>query len=63
MSSSAAPQSNDTSISGIFSAGGRANQSSGQTITNFLSSVVAGFAAFGIEFLVFLIIKHKLFRI
>ncbi|KAL9603955.1 MAG: hypothetical protein Q9179_002017 [Wetmoreana sp. 5 TL-2023] len=49
MASSAAPKANDTSLSGIFNAGGRAGQSNGQSITNFLSSVVAGFAAFGID--------------
>lgn len=63
MSSDAAPQPNDTSLSSIFGAGGRAGQSSGQTVTNFLSSLVAGFAIFGLEFLAFLIIKDKLFRI
>ncbi|KAL8938789.1 MAG: hypothetical protein Q9211_003040 [Gyalolechia sp. 1 TL-2023] len=41
MSSDAAPQPNDTSLPDIFNAGGRAGQSSGQTVTNFLSSLVA----------------------
>ncbi|KAL8943317.1 MAG: hypothetical protein Q9216_001160 [Gyalolechia sp. 2 TL-2023] len=63
MSSDGAPQPNDTSLAGIFDAGGRAGQSSGQTVTNFLSSLVAGFVIFGLELLAFLIIKQKLFRI
>ncbi|KAI4182225.1 MAG: hypothetical protein L6R41_006123, partial [Letrouitia leprolyta] len=63
MSSDAAPKPNDTSLSGIFNAGGRANQSSGQTVTNFISSLYTGFTLFGLGILAFLIIKQKLFRI
>ncbi|KAL8710808.1 MAG: hypothetical protein Q9220_004611 [cf. Caloplaca sp. 1 TL-2023] len=58
--SDAAPQANDTSFNGIFSAGGRASQSSGQSIINFLTSLYTGAALFGLELLLFLIIKQKL---
>ncbi|KAL8953498.1 MAG: hypothetical protein Q9222_000645 [Ikaeria aurantiellina] len=58
--SDAAPQANDTSFNGIFSAGGRANQSSGLSLITFFSSVYTGAAIFGVELLLFLIIKQKL---
>ncbi|KAL8772178.1 MAG: hypothetical protein Q9209_002613 [Squamulea sp. 1 TL-2023] len=63
MASSAAPQANDTSINGIFNAGGRAAEYSGQSITTFLSSLVTALAFFGLEFLLFLVVKQRLFRI
>ncbi|KAL8783747.1 MAG: hypothetical protein Q9213_004428 [Squamulea squamosa] len=63
MASPAAPQANDTSINGIFNAGGRAAEYSGQSITTLLSSLVTALAFFGLEFLVFLVVKQKLFRI
>ncbi|KAL8805094.1 MAG: hypothetical protein Q9182_002184 [Xanthomendoza sp. 2 TL-2023] len=63
MASPASPQPNGTSVNDIFGAGGRAAQSSGQSLPKFLSSLVAAFVTFALQFLVFLIIKHKLFRI
>ncbi|KAL8702043.1 MAG: hypothetical protein Q9224_000213 [Gallowayella concinna] len=60
MASPAAPQPNGTSVDDIFGAGGRAAQNSGQSLPKFLSSLVAAFAAFGLQFLAFLIIKHRL---
>ncbi|KAL8780202.1 MAG: hypothetical protein Q9194_001033 [Teloschistes cf. exilis] len=50
MTSSASPQSNDaTSFDGIFSAGGRAAQTNGQSLDNFLSSLVTSISFFGIH--------------
>lgn len=63
MTSPGSPQVNDTSFNGIFNAGGRADQSSGQTIDNLLSALFYALAAFVVQFLVFLIIKQKFFRI
>ncbi|KAL8913623.1 MAG: hypothetical protein Q9171_001588 [Xanthocarpia ochracea] len=54
---------NDTSFDAIFNAGGIGAQSNGQSIANFLSSLVTSCSIFGLEFLLFLIIKRKLFRI
>ncbi|KAL8899672.1 MAG: hypothetical protein Q9192_001451 [Flavoplaca navasiana] len=57
-----APPTN-ASLDAIFSSGGRAAESNGQSLANFLSSLVAGFTIFGLELLVFIIVKGKLFRI
>ncbi|KAI4276994.1 MAG: hypothetical protein LQ337_002102 [Flavoplaca oasis] len=57
-----APPTN-ASLDAIFSSGGRAAESKGQSLANFLSSLIAGFTVFGLELLVFIIVKRKLFRI
>ncbi|KAI4138289.1 MAG: hypothetical protein L6R39_006869 [Caloplaca ligustica] len=64
MASSGPPATNDTSFSGLLNANsGRAAQSSGQSITNFLASLFTAFGLFGAQLLLFLVMKHKLFRI
>ncbi|KAL8891777.1 MAG: hypothetical protein Q9205_000652 [Flavoplaca limonia] len=53
----------NASLDAIFSSGGRAAESNGQSLANFLSSLIAGFTVFGLELLVFIVVKRKLFRI
>ncbi|KAL8675299.1 MAG: hypothetical protein Q9168_000328 [Polycauliona sp. 1 TL-2023] len=59
----AVQQPNNASLNAILGAGGRASESSGQSFTTFVASLLTGFSIFGAELLVFLIVKHKLFRI
>ncbi|KAL8999761.1 MAG: hypothetical protein Q9169_001434 [Polycauliona sp. 2 TL-2023] len=54
---------NNATANAIFGSGGRAAESNGQSFANFFASLVTGFSVFGLELLVFLIFKHKLFRI
>ncbi|KAL8849499.1 MAG: hypothetical protein Q9221_005506 [Calogaya cf. arnoldii] len=56
------PPASNASIDAIF-AGGRGAESNGQSFANFLASLITAFAIFGLEFLVFLVVKRKLFRI
>ncbi|KAL8840917.1 MAG: hypothetical protein Q9170_001110 [Blastenia crenularia] len=63
MSSPATPQTNDTSFNGILNAGGVAGQRSGQSVRNFIASLVTAFSIFGLGILAFLIVKNKLLRI
>ncbi|KAL8760258.1 MAG: hypothetical protein Q9199_000157 [Rusavskia elegans] len=58
-----APPPSNASLDAIFNSGGRAAESNGQSLTNFLSSLITAFAIFGLELLIFLLVKRKLFRI
>ncbi|KAL8727303.1 MAG: hypothetical protein Q9166_006134 [cf. Caloplaca sp. 2 TL-2023] len=63
MAAPGAPQPTGTAIVDYLNAGGRGGESSGQSVRNFLSTLAAGSAIFGLGILAFLIVKHKLFRI
>ncbi|KAL9014655.1 MAG: hypothetical protein Q9173_000688 [Seirophora scorigena] len=54
---------NDTSFAGLLNAPRAGGLSSGQTVSTFLASLTTSFTIFGAQLLVFLILKHKLFRI